>query len=329
MLVESAPAPGCGAGRGADRRCLLADQHRNRDGARRDLATCARASMPRSDSRAREPSACAARVSRRRCARRACARGSPVRPATAWRGSCARSRPDVGDLRAGDRVAAGGSAYAFHAEAVAVPRNLVVPVPAGVSLAEASFATVGAIALQGVRRAAPQVGETVVVIGLGLVGQLVVELLGASGCRVIGMDPRADRRGAGARGTPRAAGGLRGRGSAGARSAGSDRRRRRRRRAALRGNSEQRPREPRAARRPTARPRGGGGRRRHGPGARSLLPQGGGVHDLLLLRAGSLRPELRRGRPRLSDRLRALDREPEPGRLPRPRRARPGRPGPA
>jgi polar amino acid transport system substrate-binding protein len=100
---------------------------------------------------------------------------------------------DVDDLAPGALVAAGGSAYAHHAEQVAVPRNLVVPVPEGVSLRAASFATVGAIALQGVRRAAPQVGETVVVVGLGLVGQLAVQILGAAGCRVIGVDPRADR----------------------------------------------------------------------------------------------------------------------------------------
>jgi predicted dehydrogenase/threonine dehydrogenase-like Zn-dependent dehydrogenase len=100
---------------------------------------------------------------------------------------------DVDDLAPGALVAAGGSDYAHHAEQVAVPRNLVVPVPEGASLRAASFATVGAIALQGVRRAAPQVGETVVVVGLGLVGQLTVQILGAAGCRVIGVDPRGDR----------------------------------------------------------------------------------------------------------------------------------------
>ena len=100
---------------------------------------------------------------------------------------------EVADLAAGQRVAAAGSAYAHHAEVVAVPRNLVVPVPEPVGLREASFATVGAIALQGVRRAMPQVGETAVVIGLGLVGQLTVQILGAAGCRVVGVDPRADR----------------------------------------------------------------------------------------------------------------------------------------
>ena len=100
---------------------------------------------------------------------------------------------EVVDLAPGDRVAAGGSLYAHHAEIVAVPRQLVVRVPAGIALRHASFTTMGSIAMQGVRRAAPQVGETVVVVGLGLVGQLAVQILGAAGCRVIGVDPRPDR----------------------------------------------------------------------------------------------------------------------------------------
>jgi predicted dehydrogenase/threonine dehydrogenase-like Zn-dependent dehydrogenase len=99
----------------------------------------------------------------------------------------------ISDLASGMLVAAAGSGYANHAEMVVVPRNLVVRVPGKVTLRAASFATVGAIALQGVRRASPQVGETVLVIGLGLVGQLSVQILGAAGCRVIGVDPRADR----------------------------------------------------------------------------------------------------------------------------------------
>jgi len=99
----------------------------------------------------------------------------------------------VAGLQPGQRVAAAGSAYAHHAEVVSVPRNLVVPVPDGVSLRDAAFATVGAIALQGVRRARPEVGETVVVIGLGLIGQLTVQICVAAGCRVIGVDPREDR----------------------------------------------------------------------------------------------------------------------------------------
>jgi len=72
-----------------------------------------------------------------------------------------------------------------------VPRNLIVPVPANVSDEEAAFATLGSIALQGVRLADPKLGETVLVLGLGLLGQIAVQLLAANGCRVIGtnLDP--------------------------------------------------------------------------------------------------------------------------------------------
>ena len=69
-----------------------------------------------------------------------------------------------------------------------VPANLAVPVPPGVSMEAAAFTTVGAIALQGVRQAAPTLGEWVAVIGLGLVGQLAVQLLKANGCRVVAID---------------------------------------------------------------------------------------------------------------------------------------------
>ena len=88
----------------------------------------------------------------------------------------------------GDLVACGGAGYANHAEVVWIPGNLCAPVPTGVDAADAAFATIGAIALQGVRQAEPRLGETVVVIGLGLLGQLTVQLLAASGCRVIGVD---------------------------------------------------------------------------------------------------------------------------------------------
>jgi predicted dehydrogenase/threonine dehydrogenase-like Zn-dependent dehydrogenase len=89
----------------------------------------------------------------------------------------------------GDRVACAGAGIANHAEFVAVPVNLAVRVPDGVPLADASTVTLGAIALQGVRRAEPTLGETVVVLGLGVLGQLTVQLLLANGCRVIGADP--------------------------------------------------------------------------------------------------------------------------------------------
>ncbi len=88
----------------------------------------------------------------------------------------------------GDRVACAGAGYANHAEVNAVPKNLAVHVPDGVSDEEASFVTVGAIALQGVRLARPELGDVVVVIGLGLIGQIAVQLLTAHGCDVIGID---------------------------------------------------------------------------------------------------------------------------------------------
>ena len=80
---------------------------------------------------------------------------------------------DVVDIKPGDRVACSGSQCARHAERVAVPRNLVSPVPDGVPLEHAAFVTLGAIAME---RAAPNrthFGETVVVYGLGLLGLLV------------------------------------------------------------------------------------------------------------------------------------------------------------
>lgn len=88
----------------------------------------------------------------------------------------------------GDRVACAGAGYAVHAEIIAVPKNLAVRIPEGVSFDEASFTTLGAIALQGVRQADPRLGESVAVIGLGLLGQITVALLKANGCRVIGLD---------------------------------------------------------------------------------------------------------------------------------------------
>ena len=94
----------------------------------------------------------------------------------------------IDDLRPGDRVACGGAQYAHHAEIIRVPRNLVVHLPDTLDLMDASTVTLGAIALQGVRRAQPSLGETFVVIGLGILGQLTVQLLKANGCRVIGTD---------------------------------------------------------------------------------------------------------------------------------------------
>ncbi len=110
--------------------------------------------------------------------------------------SCAGVVREVGSgvdtLQVGNLVACGGAGYANHSEFNVVPKNLCVRIPEGpegpLSFEEASFATVGAIALQGVRQAALTLGENVCVIGLGLMGQITVQLCRANGCRVIGAD---------------------------------------------------------------------------------------------------------------------------------------------
>src|SRR5947209_838873 len=112
--------------------------------------------------------------------------------------SCAGVVLDVGPavrhtFQPGDRVACAGAGQANHAEVVAVAKNLTVKVPDAVSFSDAAFVTVGAIALQGVRIADVRLGEACVVIGLGLVGQLTVQLLKAGGCRVFGIDVAADK----------------------------------------------------------------------------------------------------------------------------------------
>lgn len=100
---------------------------------------------------------------------------------------------DAGGYAVGDRIACAGAAVANHAEYNSVPKNLGVRIPDGVDDEAASFVTLGAIALQGVRVAQPTLGERVVVLGLGLIGQLTVQLLKANGCRVLGFDPNAAR----------------------------------------------------------------------------------------------------------------------------------------
>jgi predicted dehydrogenase/threonine dehydrogenase-like Zn-dependent dehydrogenase len=97
------------------------------------------------------------------------------------------------EFRVGQVVAAAGNEHALHAEYNWIPSNLCVPVPRGVSAEHAAFATVGAIAMHGVRRAEVQLGDTACVIGLGLVGQLAVRLLIAAGARTVGLDIVEDR----------------------------------------------------------------------------------------------------------------------------------------
>jgi predicted dehydrogenase/threonine dehydrogenase-like Zn-dependent dehydrogenase len=94
----------------------------------------------------------------------------------------------VKEFVTGDRVACAGFGYASHAELVSVPRNLCVQIPDGVSFEEASFVALGGIALEAVRMARPEIGHRVAIIGLGLLGQLAVQILKANSCRVLGVD---------------------------------------------------------------------------------------------------------------------------------------------
>lgn len=117
----------------------------------------------------------------------------------------------IDDVKAGELVACAGNEHALHAELNWVPKNLYAPVPEGLAPRHAAFGTVGSIAMQGVRRGEPQLGDVALVIGLGLIGQLVVQLLTASGVRVVGVDPDparcelAERSGAAACGDPASA----------------------------------------------------------------------------------------------------------------------------
>lgn len=90
----------------------------------------------------------------------------------------------VTEFQVGDRVASNGN----HAEFVCVPKNLVAKVPDKVTDEEAAFTVIGSIGLEGVRLLKPELGETIVVVGLGLIGLIVCQLLRANGCRVIGVE---------------------------------------------------------------------------------------------------------------------------------------------
>lgn len=103
-------------------------------------------------------------------------------------GTVLASSDTNGYFKVGDRVACAGQDFASHADIVCIPQNLVVKIPDNVSFEEASFTTLGAIALQGIRQADPTLGESVCVIGLGLLGQITCQLLVANGCRVFGID---------------------------------------------------------------------------------------------------------------------------------------------
>lgn len=93
-----------------------------------------------------------------------------------------------GSFQPGNRVACAGLNYANHAEVVYIPKNLAVPIPEGVDFESAAFVTLGAVAMQGVRQAHLELGERIVVIGVGLVGQIAVQLATAAGCKVFAVD---------------------------------------------------------------------------------------------------------------------------------------------
>lgn len=106
--------------------------------------------------------------------------------------SCAGVVERVGEivqgLQVGDRVACAGAGYANHAEYVSVPQNLCAKIPEGVDYTTAAFTTLGAIAMQGFRQSGAVLGDRVAVVGLGLVGQLMVQIAAAAGCDVVGID---------------------------------------------------------------------------------------------------------------------------------------------
>ncbi len=232
----------------------------------------------------------------------------------------------IDDVKVGDLVACAYNEHALHAEVNWVPKNLYAPVPEGLAPRHAAFGTVGSIAMQGVRQGEPQLGEVALVIGLGLIGQLLVQLLTAAGVRVVGADPDptrcelAERLGAAACGDPA---------SAAVEAAvaeltdghGVDQvflARRRRQQPARRTGRPARP-GPRPGRRHRQVP--------PGPALERVLREGTRRPLLALLRPRTLRPVVRAGGPRLPDRLRPLDRAPQPGLLPRPGGPRQGRRG--
>jgi predicted dehydrogenase/threonine dehydrogenase-like Zn-dependent dehydrogenase len=100
---------------------------------------------------------------------------------------------NIKDIKIGDRVACAGSGYANHAQYIEVPRNLVVKIPDNVDFQKASTATIGSIAIQGVRRADVRFGENVAIIGMGIIGQITSQIVTAAGARAIAIDLDEER----------------------------------------------------------------------------------------------------------------------------------------
>lgn len=95
---------------------------------------------------------------------------------------------DVDNINLGDIVSCAGAGYANHAEINYIPKNLCAKVPTGVALKDASFVTIASVAMQGFRQTQSQIGENVAVIGLGLLGQILIQIIQANGCRAFGFD---------------------------------------------------------------------------------------------------------------------------------------------
>src|SRR5580700_10923406 len=112
----------------------------------------------------------------------------PIAPGYSSAGTVIAVGKGINGISHGDRVACAGSGHAVHAEFACVPRLLVSRIPAdSITFDEAAFTTLGAVALHGIRNAGVKLGDVVAVIGLGLLGQLAVQILKAAGCCVVGM----------------------------------------------------------------------------------------------------------------------------------------------
>lgn len=124
----------------------------------------------------------------------------PQNPGYSSAGTVLEIGEGITDLRPGDRVACAGAGIAVHSEIACVPRLLAARIPpidsnpqSEVPFEQAAFATLGAVALQGIRTSGVRLGDVVAVIGLGLLGQLTVQLLKAAGCTAVGMDIERSR----------------------------------------------------------------------------------------------------------------------------------------
>ena len=95
---------------------------------------------------------------------------------------------NISEFQIGDMVACAGAGYASHSEIIRVPTNVCIKIPPNVNSRLASFTTLGSIAMQSVRQANVQIGDKILVVGLGLIGQLVISILSNAGCEVIGVD---------------------------------------------------------------------------------------------------------------------------------------------